>query len=100
MEEVKQNRRLKKQRIYQICQRVLECVRAKIRMASSCSVREISYVFRTVNFHGCPMISHKRALNMQKYVVQKLQKEGFNVEEHPAGFGSEDDAWKIRVYWK
>lgn len=97
METVRDIRQQKRYRIYQICKRILESIRAKVRIALSCSVREVVYTYRVVNMHGCPMISHKRSAKMKNFVVRKLRAEGFKIRELQSI--ASDTSWTITVSW-
>ena len=90
-------KRNKKYRLYYICKRLLACIHAKIRIATSCSIRSIDYTFRTLNTHGCPMLSYKRYMKIQKYVTKQLTDDGFHVSNvSDLTNGSE---WKIKIKW-
>lgn len=98
MEDIKQLKQQKKHRLYLICKRILECIYAKIRIASSCSVREITYTLRTVNFHGCPMLSCRRGMKMKKFVIDKLKGDGFEVRDSFIN-DTPDTEWSVVIKW-
>ena len=105
MDEVNQLKRQKKYRFRAICERVLECIRTKIRVASACSQRDVIYAFRKVNNHGCPMISTNGYIKIKKYISEKLSNEGFVVndgsivgyDEHD--WGAMNTEWTLIIRW-
>ena len=98
MNEINQVKRQKQYRLYMICQCILTCIRAKVHIAMSCSIRYITYTFRTVNTHGSPILPIHRVLKIRKFVVKKLQEEGFQVHETFEG-DAPDTEWSIMVQW-
>ena len=98
MDHVLKQKQNKNNRLFVICQRLLSCIRAKIRMAMSCcKIRYINYTFRTLNVHGCPMLSKKRNMKIKKYVTKKLQEERFQVRDIPQQENGVE--WQILVSW-
>ena len=95
MNKINQVKRQKQYRLYMICQCILTCIRAKVHIAMSCSIRYITYTFRTVNTHGSPILPIHRVC---KFVVKKLQEEGFQVQETFEG-DTPDTEWSIMVQW-
>ena len=98
MEDIQHKKRSKKYRLFYICQRVLTCIDAKIRFAMSCcSIKYIFYNFRTINTHGCPILSFRKIIKMKEYIVKKLKEQGFKVKtvlEPENGI-----EWSILVSW-
>ena len=98
MNPIQEIRRQKQCRLFLICQRVLACIRAKVQIAMSCSIRIITYTFRTVNTHGSPMFSIRRVLKIRKYIVKKLQSEGFTISENFEA-DTPDTEWSLLIKW-
>ena len=98
MDDIQNKKRSKKYRLFYICQRVLACIDAKIRFAMSCcSIKYIFYNFRTLNTHGCPLLSFQKITKIKEYIIKKLQEQGFkvqNVIEPENGI-----EWSIVVCW-
>ena len=98
MDDILKRRRSKKYRLYHICQRVLTCIHAKVRMAMTCcSIKYVFYNFRTLNTHGCPMLSFRRSMKMKEYILKQLTQQGFNAKTvFDTNNGIE---WRIVVCW-
>jgi hypothetical protein len=100
MEDVRRFQRQRRYQTYQICDRIIKCVQAKIRMAMSCSVHRVTYAFRLINFHSCPMLTFKRAQKIKRYVERQLKKEGFNVLDVTTCTENESDIlWTLCISW-
>ena len=90
-------KRNKKYRLYYICERLLTCIHAKIRIAISCSIKSVNYTFRTLNTHGCPVLSSKSYMKIKNYVIKKLTEDGFKVKN--VGNLQHGSEWAIKVIW-
>ena len=97
MDDVLDLKRQKRYRLNEICTRVLNCIRAKVRVAMACSVREVPYNFRTINTHGCPMLPQDLSEIMKNYVKNKLLEEGFKIDD--ISIGTDDTEWGILIRW-
>ena len=98
MDDILNRKRSKKYRLFYICQRILTCIYAKVRMAMSCSnIKHIFYNFRTLNTHGCPMLSLRKSTKMKEYVLRKLTEQGFKAK---TVFDVENGIeWRIIIRW-
>ena len=98
MNAIQEIKRQKQCRLFLICERILSCIRAKIQIAMSCSIRISTYTFRTVNTHGSPMFPIRRVLKIRKYIVKKLQNEGFLISENYET-DTPDTEWSLLIKW-
>ena len=87
----------KKFALYQICENILLSIKARIRLAMSCSIREIEFSFHTVNTYGCPILTFKDNSRVKEYVTKKLTEQGFRVYDM---YNLEDGIeWSIVIRW-
>ena len=99
MDEINNLKRQKQHRLYQICVEILECIRAQVRIASGCRKREIDYPFYKLNTRGCPMTSSSKASKIKKFVVKKLEGDGFHVLDATGASDVENVEWALKVKW-
>ena len=98
MDDVLKHKQNKNHRLFLVCQRLLKCIRARVRMTMSCcKIRHTVYSFRTLNLHGCPMLSNKGKTKIKKYVTKKLKEEGFEIRDVPENV--EGIEWAIIISW-
>lgn len=99
MDEIQRLREQRHYRLYTICQRILSCIKSKIKIAVSSGISSIVYTFHTINMFGCPKLPKKRSDKIQKYVIEQLRQQGFNVFPDDSSV-NDGDEWTIRISWK
>lgn len=80
-----------------MCTRILNGIKTKINIANVCSVKTIHYSLTEINTHSCPLLKHKKALKIRKFIVNDLKKDGFDVENVMTQ--RQGDFWTIKISW-